>query len=451
MRWTLQRTIRAGYVLLTVAPVIVAVLAYWSVQSARSAAADLARTNELVKELENVLSRLKDVEVAQREYVLTGAPSDVQAIRESRRGIDAGIERLSRMRAEQRWLELLRILVPQKFDEIEKTVEIRTAGGLEAASQAVLTNRGAQAMDDIRRTVRNMIEEENRQLARRTAAEERSFSRMLSLFGALVLFTIGLIWTVFYLQRRESARIKHLNMDLERRVALRTKELQRSNEDLQQFAYVASHDLKEPMRMISSYCSLLQRRYEGRLDGDADTYIGFIVDGVKRMNTLITDLLEYSRAGESKGEHKTEVDVQEVFSNVLANLEVTIADSGAQITSDYLPKIVYDPVRLTQLLQNLVGNAIKYRSPERPLTIHVGCKKSENETTFSVKDNGMGIEPEHHDQIFGIFKRLHGNDIEGTGIGLAMCKKIIERHGGRIWLESTPGVGSTFFFTVPQQ
>jgi signal transduction histidine kinase len=450
MRWTVQRTIRAGFLLLTIAPVVLGVLAYRTVQGARSAAADLARTNELVKELEQVLSRLKDVEVAQRDFILTGDPADVQALRESRRDIDAAVERLSGMRAEKRWLELLRTLVPQKFAEIDRTVESRQTGGIEAASQSVLTNRGAQAMDDIRRTVRNMILEENRLLAIRTSAADASFSRMLFLFGALILVTIALLWAVFYLQRRESAHSKQLNLDLERRVALRTEQLQRSNEDLQQFAYVASHDLKEPMRMISSYSTLLQRRYHGKLDEDADTYIGFIVDGVKRMNTLITDLLEYARAGELKDEQKVEVDVQEVLTNVLANLKVTIADAGAVVTSENLPKIVYEPLRLSQLLQNLIANAIKYRSPDRRAKIHVGCQNGENETTFLIKDNGMGIETAHQEQIFGIFKRLHGSEIEGTGIGLAMCKKIIERHGGRIWLESVPGVGSTFFFTVPK-
>jgi light-regulated signal transduction histidine kinase (bacteriophytochrome) len=279
--------------------------------------------------------------------------------------------------------------------------------------------------------------------------QRRRFLITMVLFGALLLLTILLIWSIAFLIHRETQRIRQLNLDLERRVALRTEELQRSNDDLQHFAYVASHDIKEPMRMISSYSALLQRRYQGRLDADADTYIGFIVDGVKRMNTLITDLLEYSRAGQSSGEQTTEVEPGAIFENVLENLKVTIADAGATVTSDPLPAIVYDPVRLEQLLQNLIANAVKYRDPSRAAHVHLSAERRPGETVFSVRDNGVGIAPEHREQVFGIFKRLHGKEIEGTGIGLAMCKKIVERHGGRIWVESTPGSGSTFFFSVP--
>jgi light-regulated signal transduction histidine kinase (bacteriophytochrome) len=246
---------------------------------------------------------------------------------------------------------------------------------------------------------------------------------------------------LYYLTQREAR-------ELERRVALRTEELQRSNEDLQQFAYVASHDLKEPLRMISSYSSLLQRRYEDRLDEDANAYIGFIVDGVKRMSLLITDLLEYSRAGQTSGEAMSEVDPEPVLRAVLENLKLTIADSGAVVTHDGLPKVLYDPLRLSQLLQNLIGNAIKYRGEDKPV-IRVSAERKGAETVFTVRDNGPGIPSEHHETVFGIFKRLHGKEVEGTGIGLAMCRRIVERHGGRIWVESTPGSGATFHFTVP--
>ena len=200
--------------------------------------------------------------------------------------------------------------------------------------------------------------------------------------------------------------------------------------------------------MISSYSSLLQRRYQNRLDEDANDYIGFIVDGVKRMNLLITDLLDYSRAGQTDDEEMAEVDPEAVLRSVLENLKVTIADAGAVVTHDRLPKVLFDPMRLSQLLQNLIGNAIKYRGDKKPV-IRVSAERHGSETVFSVRDNGPGIPPEHHETVFGIFKRLHGKDVEGTGIGLAMCRRIVERHGGRIWVESTPGSGATFRFTVP--
>jgi light-regulated signal transduction histidine kinase (bacteriophytochrome) len=262
------------------------------------------------------------------------------------------------------------------------------------------------------------------------------------------MLDVALIWAIAYLVRREQEKIRALNEDLERRVAQRTEALQRSNEDLQHFAYTASHDLKEPLRMISSYSTLLQRKYQGQLDTDADTYIGFVTDGAKRMNTLINDLLEYSRAGELLEESLVPVDTNAVINNVLANLKVTVAEARAKVTVGKLPKVVYDPVRLGQVFQNLIANAIKYHGERRP-EIEISASQDGAETIFSVKDNGIGMAPKDVEEIFGVFKRLHGKEYEGTGIGLATVKRIVERQGGRIWAESTLGVGSTFYFTVP--
>jgi light-regulated signal transduction histidine kinase (bacteriophytochrome) len=261
------------------------------------------------------------------------------------------------------------------------------------------------------------------------------------------LLNLALIWLIAFRVRREQENIRALNQDLERRVALRTEALQRSNDDLQQFAYVASHDLKEPLRMVSSYSTLLQRKYQGRLDPDADTYIRFITGGVKRMDALISDLLEYSRAGETPDGSLGLVDTETVMKNVLSNLKVTISESHAIVRVSRLPPVTFDPMCLMQIFQNLIGNAIKYRG-ERSPEIDIAARTNERETIFSVKDNGIGIDARDKDKIFGIFKRLHGNEYEGTGIGLAMVKKIIDRQGGRIWVESLPGAGSTFYFSV---
>ncbi len=226
------------------------------------------------------------------------------------------------------------------------------------------------------------------------------------------------------------------------------EEIRQSNEELERFAYVASHDLQEPLRMVSSYTQLLAKRYAGRLDEDADDFIGFAVDGANRMHRLINDLLEYSRVG-TRGRELEPTDAEEVLKTVLADLQVAIEESGARITHDPLPTVMADPTQLRQLLQNLIGNALKYRG-ERPPQIHVGCQANGgDEWTISVRDNGIGIDPEHFDRIFQIFQRLHRrNEYSGTGIGLAVCKKIVERHGGRIWVESEPGRGSTFLFTI---
>jgi PAS domain S-box-containing protein len=227
-------------------------------------------------------------------------------------------------------------------------------------------------------------------------------------------------------------------------------ELKRSNDELQQFAYVSSHDLQEPLRMVTSYTQLLAGRYKGRLDSDADEFIAFAVDGCNRMQGLIKDLLAYSRAG-TNGKVLREVSGEKALKEALANLRATIDKSSAVVTHDALPAIMTDETQLTQVFQNLVGNAIKYHGTEVP-HVHVSATKNGgNEWTFSVRDNGLGIDPQYFDRIFILFQRLHGRDeFEGTGIGLAICKKILERLGGRIWVESKPEKGSTFYFALPE-
>ena len=226
-------------------------------------------------------------------------------------------------------------------------------------------------------------------------------------------------------------------------------ELKRSNEELQQFAYVSSHDLQEPLRMVASYTQLLAKRYKGRLDSDADEFIAFAVDGCNRMQGLIQDLLAYSRAG-TNGKAFCEVSAEDALRGALTNLRITIEQSGAVVSHDSLPAIETDETQLTQVFQNLVGNAIKYRSAEVPRVRVSATKNGDNEWIFSVRDNGLGIAPQYFERIFVIFQRLHGRDeFEGTGIGLAICKKVLERLGGRIWVESQPGTGSTFYFALP--
>jgi PAS domain S-box-containing protein len=237
----------------------------------------------------------------------------------------------------------------------------------------------------------------------------------------------------------------------EKRLVTMVAELKRSNDELQQFAYVASHDLQEPLRMVASFTQLLASRYKGQLDSDADEFIAFAVDGCNRMRGLIQDLLAYSRAGTS-GKTLRETSAEDALQAALANLRTAIGESGAVVTHDPLPAITTDGTQLTQVFQNLVGNAIKYRSLEIP-QVHVSATKSDGrEWIFSVRDNGLGIDPQYFDRIFVLFQRLHPqNEFEGTGIGLAVSKKIVERLGGRIWVESESGKGSTFHFSLPER
>ena len=245
--------------------------------------------------------------------------------------------------------------------------------------------------------------------------------------------------------------LQYVNDDLQKQAAsLRraTLELQRSNAELEQFAYVASHDLQEPLRMVTSYLQLLERRYKEHLDQDAEEFIGFAVDGASRMQTLIQDLLTYSRVG-TRGAAFEPTDCDAVLVRVLTNLEVAIEESGAEISHGGLPNVSLDASQLSQLLQNLIGNAIKFRG-DNPPCIRVEAEQRGHEWLFAVRDNGIGIDPRHGERIFQVFQRLHGiGQYPGTGIGLAVCKKIVERHRGTIWVESQEGAGSTFYFTIP--
>ena len=256
-------------------------------------------------------------------------------------------------------------------------------------------------------------------------------------------------------RRRAEEQLRSLNATLEERVAERTAaaeqratELKRSNEELERFAYVASHDLQEPLRAVASYTQLLRQQLGDKLDTDTELYLSHVLAGAARMRALINDLLDYSRVGRSALERQL-VDSATVLDGALADLAPAIAESGTQISRGPLPEVAADPAQLGQLLRNLIVNAIRFRGDQPPV-VDVRAERAGDYWKFSVRDNGIGIDLRHHERIFVLFQRLHGRERPGTGIGLAICRKIVDRHGGRIWVESEPGKGATFFFTLPK-
>ncbi|MBI4826837.1 MAG: GHKL domain-containing protein [Nitrospirae bacterium] len=273
--------------------------------------------------------------------------------------------------------------------------------------------------------------------------------------GLLILGSglgIGVVWRqqrAHYYKEQYKAELQ-LNLEREKsaeEIRKYTEELKRSNKELQQFAYIASHDLQEPLRMIASYLQLIERRYKGNLDKDADEFIAFAVDGANRLQEMIIGLLAYSRV-ETKGKPLAVVNSAEVLGNAVANLKLVIEESGALVTAETLPVIRADASQLLLVFQNLISNAIKFRGKDAPL-IYISAEQKKEEWVFAVKDNGVGIEPEYKEKVFDMFQRLHGRKYPGVGIGLSLCRRIIERHKGRIWFESETGKGATFYFTIP--
>jgi signal transduction histidine kinase len=253
--------------------------------------------------------------------------------------------------------------------------------------------------------------------------------------------SVGRVWSFRDVTKRKRA---------EEALKKTAEKLARSNTELKQFAYAASHDLREPLRSIAGFVKLLEKRYKGKLDEKADEFIAYIIEGVKRMDMLIDDLLEYSRV-EAKGKAFGPINCSVALQQAVNNLHSAIEESGAELTFDLLPTVMADASQLSRLFQNLISNAIKFRG-SGPLKIHISAQQKDNKWIFSVKDNGIGIDPQFFERIFVIFQRLHTTrEHEGTGLGLAICKKIVDRHGGKIWVESEPGKGSTFYFTIPMR
>ena len=352
-----------------------------------------------------------------------------------------GYELCRRLKADTRFATIPFILITSLTDPGE------AIKGLQCGADAFLTKPYEE--DHLLARIRFMLANPRLRLRQGEAPPEAGVEFM---YGGKKYFiasererVLDLLLSTYELAIWKNRELKTVTEKLESQA----RELQRSNRELEQFASVTSHDLQEPLRMVTSYLTLIERRVGDRLDEKEKSFLRFAVDGAKRMQQMILDLLAYARVGTRSRDLKA-VDLQPVLDGALANLEAVRAEKQARITSDTLPALAVEAPRFAQLFQNLVGNALKFTVAERIPEIHIGCERQGLGWHFFVRDNGIGIPARDFDRVFVLFQRLHSREeYSGTGIGLSLCQKIIERHGGRIWVESEPGQGTTFHFTIP--
>jgi signal transduction histidine kinase len=400
----------------------------------------------------------RDAEAGERAYLLTGNERDLMPLEQGKLLLKTQISNCLRSAAGEPGLEAqiqqLVHLVEIRFAEADSVLQIQRARGFPAALYSLRSGESDRTMRQLRSTTSSVLAELDRESASYEKGEQRLYTRTFIFYTVSTMIIIGVLaWLyhelVSYLHERDAAleQLKTANANLEERIAERTRDLTQANEELQQFAYIASHDLQEPLRTITSFSQLLATRYKGRLDGDADEFIGYIVSAARRMTDLINGLLALVRL-RKPGQPLEPVSFEKILQDAEVSLQAAIRESNAVIEYGPLPALLVDEMQFTQVAQNLIGNAIKYRREEAP-HIRINAQRNATDWVFSFRDNGRGFNQAFAERIFGLFQRLGNGSVEGTGMGLSITRRIVERHGGRIWAESVEGLGSTFYFSLP--
>ncbi len=459
---------------LAIIPLLLALTAYFTNAAHMKSVAQTLTTDRFILSLDDLLNTVQDAETGQRGYMLTGSEEYLAPYVRAKGEIDqqflAVTKFASQARVSPAILGQLKASIDSKMAELEKTISLKQSEGRNAAMAEIRTNRGQQDMARIRRLIGELKSEQTEAYEKRYAQQIRNQRYLTVALGVVVAISIMLLIFIFrfstlYARERDEteAEIRSLNQELERRVQDRTAELEartleseaqaikleRSNEDLAQFASIASHDLQEPLRMVASYMGMLSRKYGSALDDTARTYIQYATSGASRMQTLVSDLLAYSHAG-TEAITKKITPGDKICKRAVENLRLVIQENSAVVRFEGLPPIDIDEVKMTQVIQNLLGNAIKFRKPDVAPEITISAERRGSDWLFSVRDNGIGFDSKYSDRIFQVFQRLHGvGRYPGNGIGLSICRRIVEHHGGNLWAESQPGVGSTFYFTLP--
>jgi signal transduction histidine kinase len=463
-------------------------LTYRDISAAMAAYEEVDHTYTILQKLDEVFSALKDAEAGQRGYVITGEQKYLGPYYEATVDVNQGIVSLQGLTKNnprhRRALEGIGLAMNKELAMLKETIEIRRTKGYRAATRFVETGAAEKLMDTIREKVTEVQDEETRLLKERLSTRGVAARRLIGAIFAGGALSLTLLLIAFLFLKKEiikrikveeelrrhqesledivAGRTRDLavaNSHLKEEIAMRERaehelrktmrDLAHSNKELDQFASVASHDLQSPLLTVAGFIELLAKHYKGRFDEKADNYIDHIMNGTRRMSVLIHDLYVYSRIG-TKGKQFSKVSMSALLNDAVDNLKDTIDKNKAVITFDVLPEVEGDKTQLIQLFQNLIGNALKFRKKDVHPSIRISVERKQSEWVFGVHDNGIGIESRFYERIFIIFQRLSTvEEYSGTGLGLALCKKIVERHGGRIWVESQPGEGSSFYFTVP--
>jgi len=447
-RLTLVPGANLAFGLATLILLSVGAYSYQSLGAADETERWVRHTHEVLETLQSLDRDDESKRHSVLRYILSNDEADLRAIHASAASAEGNAVLIRNLTVDnprqQQRIPALERLLDQERRHIQTIVDLRQSKGLAAVMAFAQPGAGPRMNHQLDTVVGQMRNEELRLLGLRNAREARDLAqtKAVLVIGIVVglLIGAGASWSV----QRDNARRKLAEADLLAKLG----ELRRSNEELENFTKVASHDLQEPLRTVGSYLQLLSRSYKGRLDSQADEFIDFAVEGAVRMQRVIEDLLAYAQVG-AADRILPGASSEEAFQRALANLRGAIAESGAVVTHEPLPAVMADGMQLTQLFQNLVGNAIIYQNPGIP-RVHISAAKTDKKKwMFAVTDNGLGIEPEYLEKIFGMFERLHARDeFSGAGIGLAICKKIVERHGGAISVESQVGHGSTFRFAL---